>query len=305
MMSMLVVYATTLFCLAEAVPAATTSCAAAAQSEVQEASRETRGSALLQLTGAVGKRGPAEGEDEAVSAGAASPVNSKEKSAVVVAALQDEKPAKDVTPKIELDTKGNNNLDNLNVNNGDNFANLNTNNGNNNLDVNNIDNVKDDKKGGGKKIRDNAFNFENNNNDNKGTPKVAIDNFDFGEGPIKSVERTNAAVEATKVKAAEAVGKAEKALEEAEKSQEAVRLAVDSIKSAVTSESKKLQQDLAKITDNVQSRLTEAEDKVKEAQKDLHKIKNEMAPTRSATYPRCLPRVWFLAAACSWLLCIV
>jgi len=294
-MSMLVVCFSALVCAIEASSA--TSCAAAP--EVEVTTEQMSGTALLQLKGAV-KKVDAPPTAAAVTDAAKSvkpPVALAERSkpsGVIAKKLDD----------FSFNNNNNNN-DNFNMNNNDNNNNLNMNNDNNNNDGAKDKKIPAKPKKGDKiidtktKKSDDAFDFgSNNNGDNdkdtckdsycpqdicpdgkgrrqvgkdccsckKAEPEIAVDNFDFGEGKIKTDK--NAAVDSLKAQVAEAVSKVSSSLDEAATHEEAIRKRLEKMSTAN-------EQDVKAISEELQQRLGEAEDSVHDAQKELRKLNRD------------------------------
>lgn len=292
-MSILIICAAAFACVVEA--AATASCHADV-----EACHATGGAALLQLGGSVGRRETRSvDEDEEVSTGAAASTGS----------TAEKKPKKG-----GFDFGGGNNDDNLNMGSKNNNDNLNMNNNvddaelakeskNDNLNDLEKEETNKKKKHGDKKDNDDAsFNFNNDeteSDDEKaspGGPKKAVDrvdNFDFGEGPVKTEdEKVTAGVD----KATEGIKKqVREAITKVLKEEAGIEVAIHEAvaKLGVGSAEEK------KFAEAVKSTLEDAQAKVKAAQEQLQKLKEDMGPP-SASYMGCFPHAWLLAVACSW-----
>jgi len=292
-MSMFIVYAVALICAAEAAPNTkplATSCDAAAEAPTSA----TGGAALLQLAGAVGKREAAKGDEEAeAELQKRSSANATEEKKPKGGGFDfggDENEGDDDLPA--ADEK--NDIDNANVNDVEN-SNLDTVKPLRKdlaetvkaVDLSNVENNEDES---GKK---DGFNFKNEPTDEV---KEKVDNFDFGDGPIKipSVQESEKAVQDLKADVRKAVDELSSVLKEAEASQEAIRLAMEKLETGSKEEIKK-------AAETVQKNMETAEGKVQEAQKELQDLQKEMAPP-SASYLGCSPHAWLIFVACSlWL----
>jgi len=263
-------------------------------------SGQTGGTALLQVAGAgaVGKRASV---DEETSPAGATKTKASNQASSKGQTQQKRSDANmvDKKPKKAFDFKNTNNNDNI-ADGNNNDANLDVSNNNdadldvsnnnaplnNNNDVDfdlNNDNDAKDKKGKGGKKDGEDFDF-GNNDAKKDKGDKAIDNFDFGEGPVKTEEeKVLAATDRLKKQVSEAISKVSSVLKEAETGEEDLKDAVDKIEKG---------KEVAKMASDVQKKL-------ERAQKKLRDLQNEMSP--SSSHLGSIPHAWLFVGTCMWM----